>query len=79
MIRRRDTARAAKPRSVSQEEHELETPLTDPVLMRLHNLGITPHSAFYTRRAVARMLGTTVENIQSFIQGEPQKVVDSVT
>lgn len=63
-------------RSVFREEHNLESLLTDHILMRMRNVVITPHSAFYTREAVGRILETTVANIQGFMQGEPQHVVN---
>lgn len=62
-------------RSVYQKEHHLDTLLADHVLLRLRNVIITPHSAFNTREAVQRILDTTAENIQHFIQGNPQNVV----
>lgn len=62
-------------RSVYQEEHDLRTLLAGNVLLRLRNVMITPHSAFYTTEAVQRILDTTVDNIQAFIQGEPQNLV----
>lgn len=63
-------------RTVFRQEHDLESLLTDHILMRLRNVVITPHSAFYTREAVGRIMETTVANIRGFIQGEPQNVVD---
>ena len=43
--------------------------------MRMRNVIITPHSAFNTNEAVARIVETTVENIEAFIDGEPQNIV----
>ncbi len=62
-------------RSIYQKEHDLETLLADHVLLRLRNVFITPHSAFYTREAIGRILKTTAENIRSFIAGKPQNTV----
>lgn len=62
-------------RSVFQRTHNLETLLADHVLLRMRNVYITPHSAFDTREAVERILGTTVENIAAFAAGSPANCV----
>jgi D-lactate dehydrogenase len=62
-------------RSVYREKHDLETLLANHILLRLRNVIITPHSAFYTQGAIERILDTTVDNIVAFAQGEPQNVV----
>ncbi len=62
-------------RSVYQKKHNLEDLLANHVLLRLRNVVVTPHSAFNTHEAVRRIMSTTVENIKSFIAGEPQNVV----
>lgn len=62
-------------RSVYQKKHDLKTLLADSVLLRLRNVYITPHNAFYTREAVQRILHTTVDNIHAFTEGNPQNVV----
>jgi D-lactate dehydrogenase len=36
---------------------------------------VTPHSAFNTREAVARIVQTTIENIDAFCIGMPRNVV----
>ena len=61
--------------SVYQKKNVLETLLANHILLRLRNVIITPHSAFNTREAVERILNTTVENIISFMGGEPVNVV----
>lgn len=61
--------------SVYQEKHDLSTLLADSVLLRLRNVYVTPHSAFYTREAVQRILDTTVDNIIAFTKGNSQNVV----
>ncbi len=58
-------------RRVFAREHDLETLLTDHILLRLRNVVITPHSAFYTREAVGRILEVTAENIEAFAAGNP--------
>ncbi|MEQ8975335.1 MAG: hydroxyacid dehydrogenase [Coleofasciculus sp. C1-SOL-03] len=62
-------------RSVYRKQHDLETLLADHVLLRLRNVIVTPHSAFNTREAVQRIIDTTVENIDTFAEGNPQNVV----
>lgn len=62
-------------RSFFYEQHNLQTLLAGHVLLRLRNVIITPHNAFYTHEAIWRILDTTVENIQSFILGKTQNVV----
>lgn len=44
-------------------------------LMKMPNVIITPHIAFYTREAVAEILRITLENIQSFLGGNPINLV----
>ncbi len=61
--------------SLFTERHDLETLLADHILLRLRNVIITPHSAFYTREAVERILETTRENIEAFARGAAQNVV----
>lgn len=60
--------------SVYREKYDLETLLVNHILLRLRNVIITPHSAFNTREAVERILGTTVDNILAFARGEPRNV-----
>lgn len=62
-------------RSMFHEEHDLQAILAGHILLRLRNVIITPHTAFYTREAVQRILVTTVENITRFAEGRPQNVV----
>ncbi|MHB0934946.1 MAG: hydroxyacid dehydrogenase [Armatimonadota bacterium] len=62
-------------RHVYQDTAHSDTVLADSVLMRLENVYITPHSAFFTREAVQRMLETTVKNIASFLEGHPTNTV----
>jgi D-lactate dehydrogenase len=61
--------------SVYRKKCVLDNLLANHILLRLRNVIITPHSAFNTREAVERILNTTVENILSFINGEPKNIV----
>jgi D-lactate dehydrogenase len=62
-------------RSFYREQHNLRTLLAGHVLLRLRNVIITPHNAFYTTEAIWRILDTTVENIEAFIKEEPKNIV----
>lgn len=44
-------------------------------LLHRQNVIITPHMAFYSAEAEQRIIDTTVDNIESFLKGEPQNVV----
>jgi D-lactate dehydrogenase len=61
--------------SAYRKKNVLENLLANHILLRLRNVIITPHSAFNTREAVERILNTTIENIISFMGGEPVNVV----
>lgn len=61
--------------SFYREEHNLQTLLADSVLLRLRNVIITPHSAFYTKGAIFRIINTTIENIKAFLANDPQNLV----
>ncbi len=56
-------------------EHDLGTLLADHILLRMRNVVITPHSAFKTREAVQRILDTTRENIEGFVDGDAPNTV----
>ena len=51
--------------------------LANLALLRHDRVIITPHSAFNTREAIARILQTTAENILAFIANETQNCVNS--
>ena len=61
--------------SAFPDQQDLYSLLADHVLLRMPNVVITPHSAFNTREAVARIVGTTVENIAAFLADQPRNVV----
>jgi D-lactate dehydrogenase len=48
-------------------KHNLDVVTKDHILMKMHNVMITPHNAFNSTEALKRILETTVENIQGFI------------
>jgi D-lactate dehydrogenase len=57
------------------DQHDLRDLVANHVLLRMPNVVVTPHSAFNTREAVARIVETTVANISAFIDGRPQNVL----
>ena len=61
--------------SVDCDGHDLRTLVADQVLLRMPNVIVTPHSAFNTREAIARIAETTVENIKTYLAGVPQNLV----
>ncbi len=46
------------------------------VLRRMPNVVLTPHNAFNSQEALARIRQTTTENIKQFLLNEPQNIVD---
>jgi D-lactate dehydrogenase len=62
--------------SFYEEQYDLRTLLAGHILLRMRNVIITPHSAFNTHEAMGRILETTVENMERFMAGEPQNVVE---
>lgn len=57
------------------KEHDLKTVLMNHILVDMPNVIITPHSAFNTKEALERILGTTIENIEGFLAGTPRNTV----
>jgi phosphoglycerate dehydrogenase-like enzyme len=63
---------------VLEEECELKegkTPKACSLLLSHPRAYITPHSAFYSKEAVQRILDTTVENIEAFTAKKPANLV----
>ena len=52
-----------------------EPPKADNPLLTAKNCLITPHLAWATKAARARLLRVTIENIRAFLAGKPQNVV----
>ena len=44
-------------------------------LIKMTNVIVTPHIAFYTKEAVAEILKTTADNLKDFVAGTPQNLV----
>ena len=53
-----------------------EPPNEDNPLLNARNCIITPHIAWATRSARARLMNTAAENLQAFLEGSPQNVVN---
>ncbi len=49
---------------------------TDHPLLGFENVVISPHTAFYTDEAMLRILGTTLDNVNGFIDGTPVNLVE---
>ena len=54
---------------------DLATVLRNHILVERDDVIVTPHNAFNSHEAVARIFDTTVENIQAFLAGKPMNVV----
>lgn len=54
----------------------VEPPLPDNPLLKAKNCLITPHIAWATRSARARLIQTAVENVKAFVEGRPTNVVN---
>ena len=61
--------------SLFHQTHDLGAILSGQILLRFNNVIITPHNAFNTNEAVRRVLDTTIDNVRSFMEGEPMNVV----
>lgn len=57
------------------EKCDLKTQLLDHMLLDRDDVLITPHNAFNSAEAVEQIMETTVENIKSFLDGNPQNIV----
>lgn len=57
------------------EKENLEALVANHVLLRFPNIIVTPHVAYNTHEAVARIVKTTIANIEGFAKGAPQNLV----
>jgi len=58
-----------------RDPEELRTAIGNHILMRMPNVLVTPHTAFNTKEALARILDMTFENIEGFRKGAPAHVI----
>jgi D-lactate dehydrogenase len=61
--------------SIFANQQDIRELVADHILLNMPNVIVTPHSAFNTREAIARITITTVANIVSFLGGAPANVV----
>jgi glycerate dehydrogenase len=54
----------------------VEPPPADHPLLRARNCLITPHNAWATQAARARLMKIAVENVNAFLNGKPRNVVN---
>lgn len=54
----------------------VEPPPADHPLLTAKNCFITPHNAWATKASRIRLMNIVIENIQSFLKGEPKNVVN---
>lgn len=62
-------------RTDSESDIDLKALVANHVLLRLPNVLVTPHNAYNTTEAIARIIDTTLANIEAFARGTPQNVV----
>lgn len=62
-------------RADSESSIDLKALVANHVLLRFPNVLVTPHNAYNTTEAIARIIDTTLANIEAFAQGTPQNVV----
>lgn len=55
--------------------HELQLAIEHEILEKMPNVVLTPHNAFNTDGALARIRQASLENIKAFADGEPKNVV----
>ncbi len=61
--------------STNPSQPDLKTVLANHLLIDMPQVIITPHSAFNTQEALIKITTTSVDNIKSFLIGEPKNLV----
>jgi D-lactate dehydrogenase len=61
--------------STEHEREELRVALETHILLFRDDVIITPHNAFNSVEAVHRILDTTVNNIDAYLKGRPQNII----
>jgi D-lactate dehydrogenase len=59
------------------KEDQLKSIIMNHKLIERDDVIVTPHNAFNTREAINRILETTKTNIEAFIKGKPENVVEA--
>jgi D-lactate dehydrogenase len=57
------------------EGHDLKTIIANHVLIDMPNVVLTPHNAFNTKEAIERILDTTIDNIEGFLNGNLKNLI----
>ncbi len=70
-----DALNAGKIAGAGLDVLSVEPPADDNPLLSARNCLVTPHIAWATREARARLMDLVVENVASFLAGRPQNVV----
>ena len=70
-----DALNAGRPAGAGLDVLAVEPPSRDNPLLAAKNCFLTPHYAWATRAARARLMKTVVENVKAFLDGRPQNVV----
>ena len=58
------------------DSEKIRTTLINHIFIDLDNVIVTPHNAFNTEEGLERIVKTTIENIESYLQGKPKNVVN---
>jgi len=54
---------------------KIKTVVLNNMLLKNHNIVVTPHIAFYSKEAIGRIIDTTLKNIKSFTKESPINLV----
>ncbi len=58
------------------KESDLRALMSNHILIDMPNVIVTPHNAFNAKEAMKRILDTTVKNIDKFIKGKSQNIIN---
>lgn len=58
------------------QKGDMQTQLIDHILLNKENVVITPHNAFNSIEALHEILGTSLGNVKSFLNGTPVNIVE---
>ncbi len=72
-----DALNAGKIAGAALDVLSVEPPRADNPLLTARNCFVTPHIAWATRAARARLMDIAVENVRAFLAGSPRNVVNS--
>ena len=63
--------------SMPTAEDKLRLLLRNHILMKMPNVVLTPHIAFFSEEALQRIVDCTIDNIRRWLEGQPANVVNS--